>query len=364
MVRLARMSVAFPFIPEKTESEIKEILTNGASVLSLEILTGTTDPAVFAQRSQDGKGILHFACEKKCSIDILRFLVNITPDAVDHLTSKFQRPVDIACEQDQDTEVIRLLMPSINIDTLPTMKRMFGHRPVLLLEHISGESPLKIAEQQEPRDEDVINYLTDASESVAIGLIDVALNSRTDVPPLVAHLNNAIATSLPNLKIQRSDIVLSERVLRSRLDSHVLHELINNDALQGLLKDASFHDLVDGFSKMNKAGRKLALENTEDKLKSVQVLTSVLNFPDCLFSHLRENPSLCERGEQPSASESDSDSNSDSESDIDIRLADTKHSVAWWKRKLLNQPKRKLVLTKYELVRTKYNVARKKRKFA
>jgi hypothetical protein len=83
-----------------------------------------------------------------------------------------------------------------------------------------------------------------------------------------------------------------------------------------------------------------------------------------LFSHLRENPSLCERGEQPSASESDSDSNSDSESDIDIRLADTKHSVAWWKRKLLNQPKRKLVLTKYELVRTKYNVARKKRKFA
>jgi hypothetical protein len=62
-----------------------------------------------------------------------------------------------------------------------------------------------------------------------------------------------------------------------------------------LKNDEAYHGLIRGLVRMNKSGRSVALRNPSNSTAGLSVLACVLDNVDCMFLHLRENPSLCNR---------------------------------------------------------------------
>jgi hypothetical protein len=84
--------------------------------------------------------------------------------------------------------------------------------------------------------------------------------------------------------------------VRDHLQPDLIKTLVTNDELQELLKkDEVYHHLIGGLVRMNKSGRSRALRDPSNKLAGLAVLNSISDNVDCLFLHLRENPSLCNR---------------------------------------------------------------------
>lgn len=55
-------------------------------------------------------------------------------------------------------------------------------------------------------------------------------------------------------------------------------------------------DHIGMICRLNAAGRRYMLEDPSSREKGVGVLSSVADNLDCLYFHLRENPSLCDQG--------------------------------------------------------------------
>ena len=50
---------------------------------------------------------------------------------------------------------------------------------------------------------------------------------------------------------------------------------------------------IDALLLLNEAGRGYMLVDADDRVKATQVLEQVSYKQDCLFTHLRENPTVC-----------------------------------------------------------------------
>jgi hypothetical protein len=84
--------------------------------------------------------------------------------------------------------------------------------------------------------------------------------------------------------------------IRDQLEPDLIKSLVTNTELQELLKnDEAYHGLICGLVRMNKSGRSVALRNPSNTLAGLSVLACVSDNADCMFLHLRENPSLCNR---------------------------------------------------------------------
>jgi hypothetical protein len=52
---------------------------------------------------------------------------------------------------------------------------------------------------------------------------------------------------------------------------------------------------MDAILRLNKAGRRYLIEDGSSISKGVEVLSAVSSETDCVFLHLLENPTLCDR---------------------------------------------------------------------
>jgi hypothetical protein len=99
------------------------------------------------------------------------------------------------------------------------------------------------------REDEIIEFLTEETKSATCALLDALLKSKTASPPAVnKHFEQTMATIVPP-------------TTRPRLEQLVSQTLLGNDELQSALKDETFQTLIHGFSRMNKAGRKLSLQD-------------------------------------------------------------------------------------------------------
>ena len=63
---------------------------------------------------------------------------------------------------------------------------------------------------------------------------------------------------------------------------------------------------VGAILRLNEAGRRYLIEDGSSASKGVEVLSAVSNEINCVFLHLLENPTLCDRSAVETASDSDS----------------------------------------------------------
>jgi hypothetical protein len=242
----------------------------------------TTHSSVLSQRSQDGRGLLHYAvCRGGSEQGVIELLVEECPTAVPCVDCNHKTPLHLACGEKLPAGVIYLLA---------------GQRPdTVLLVDRANQSLFDALEEEhaghnveQDYQNDITEYLRIVTKDAARALVDTILHSKTNASPIViAHLRKTI---------QENSNLSSESVHPLSEQRQGLHALIKHGELQALLKEEGFGLLVNGFLIMNKAGRRLALNTPEEKVKSISVLQSVINDTTCLFAHLIENPSLCHQG--------------------------------------------------------------------
>jgi hypothetical protein len=142
----------------------------------------------------------------------------------------------------------------------------------------------------------VVELMAEATNNTMCALLECALCKRGALPETVTnHLRQTLGAVVPNFEASASGPVLAAR-LRPHLGPELVHELVDNEQLQGLLKDDDhLPSLICGLVRMNKSGREYILEDPSNVPKGLCVLESASGMVDSLFIHLRENATLCSR---------------------------------------------------------------------
>jgi hypothetical protein len=143
------------------------------------------------------------------------------------------------------------------------------------------------------RDATVLELLLNATKDALCAMMECALSSRTTMSTAVTnHVRATITRAMPAF----NETSLMTQSVRDLLEPDLIKTLVTNDELQEVLKkDEAYHSSIAGLIRMNKSGRSRALRDPSNKLAGVSVLNSISDNVDCLFLHLRENPSLCNR---------------------------------------------------------------------
>jgi hypothetical protein len=119
-------------------------------------------------------------------------------------------------------------------------------------------------------------------------LIFVDCSALITVSPIVVdHIHRVI----PNFA---QDYMSSNEPIRQALDDpRTLNDLLNNNALQKMLKDEDYQDVVCGMHQMIKATSRINSEIQLESKHHISILESVSDAPDCFYIHLRNHPYLC-----------------------------------------------------------------------
>jgi hypothetical protein len=88
----------------------------------------------------------------------------------------------------------------------------------------------------------------------------------------------------------------SNEPIRQALDyPQTLNNLVNNNDVQEMLKDEDCQDMITIMLGLVKAGTGINDHVRLDTKHHVGILESVSGIPDCMYLHLRNNPTLCWR---------------------------------------------------------------------
>jgi ankyrin repeat protein len=234
---------------------------------------------------------LHVACDNTAPLEVIRLLVQRFPEALKMRDSDDETPLHRACEEKASLGVLEYLINECPI--------------ALLLLNSEGNGP----DLEREDIEEALN-LGEAQYAAVSALFDAIRNVKTDTPPdVITHVKGISETDSPYHKFKNSlrNQVWFENTLRYQVwqDSlkcsvnYKFKKLLSNEALQSLLNDDKYQCLVLGIFRMNETGRQV-LSEPENKVQAISVLSSVTDFPDCLFLNLRENPLICksEGGEE------------------------------------------------------------------
>jgi hypothetical protein len=179
----------------------------------------------------DGPTALHIACLPGAPEEVNKMLIRRGPKAVATIKQPWPYPASLRlcwrhyiaqCRQARDESVVNCPSPSNTV----------------------RDSHLDRAERGQRQDE-VIEFLSEATRDTACAFIDVTLIVKTDAPSaVITHVKKTVEAIAPT--IQGSDAVLSHS-FRSQLQRPVLQRLLDNEELQTLRKNKRYQSLVHGF---------------------------------------------------------------------------------------------------------------------
>jgi hypothetical protein len=157
-----------------------------------------------------------------------------------------------------------------------TIRCLVGRWPVsCLVVDSDSRTPLELARKAR-REARIVEFMAQATQHVARALMECVLSPMSIVPSLLVEQASRINTEMNE-------------------DTSTLQDFLRNTAVQALLKDECFQQLVCGIYQMNNSGRDYVRQDPGNKVKGVLVFDQVSENVECLFLHLRESPSLCEK---------------------------------------------------------------------
>jgi hypothetical protein len=269
------------FIPLHNEFKNDE-----ASQQVVRLLVDRGGVKALGMLDNDGCPPLLVACQEGYPEDIIQLMIAVYPKALQIVNKFGVTALNFACQGNVPVATLRV---------------MIVHEPAacLVLQAVSfgddGEYhflPHDCAVYKE-REAHVVELLLNGTKDAICAMMECALSSRTTMPTAVTnHVRATITRAMPAFN-ETSRMTQSVRDL---LEPDLIKTLVTNDELQEVLKkDETYHSLIAGLVRMNKSGRSRALKDPSNKLAGVSVLNSISDNVDCLFLHLRENPSLCNR---------------------------------------------------------------------
>jgi hypothetical protein len=237
---------------------------------------------VIGTQATNGFTPLHYACERGAFLHAIRLMSRLYPKALKMLNNTREPPLHVACRYPYSSlEMIRFL-----IDQCPAL--------CLLVDNYYKFPNDKAARRR--RAGDILYVLAEATKEAATSLL-VCLDSSiiTAPPAVVAHIQRVMpefSTEGFSLSYMRSN----ETVRQSLNDLHTLKSLLINRDIQEMLKDRDNQDLICILLRLVKAGSRIQVSNEDDQPETkdhAHILELVSDAPDCLYLHLRSNPSLC-----------------------------------------------------------------------
>jgi hypothetical protein len=141
---------------------------------------------------------------------------------------------------------------------------------------------------------DIIILLDAETMHALITLLVCVDNSLITVPPnVVTHIQQVIPEFMQQ-GFSMNYMSSNERTRHALEDPQTLTALLNNTALQEILKDEDNNnqDLISIMYHLVKAGSRYNDETQPETKHHLAILESVSGIPDCLFFHLRNHPSL------------------------------------------------------------------------
>jgi hypothetical protein len=224
---------------------------------------------------------LHVACGAGYSEAMIELMIERYPKALEIVNKRGGTVLHRACFYNVPAETLRIMINR-------------GPAACLVLANsVDAEPnlPYDLAIKKE-RDAPVVELLSSATKDAACAVIECALSSRTAMPaPVTNHVREMLTTAIPGFNESGPT-----EAVRDQLEPDLIKSLATNTELQELLKnDEGYHCLIHGLVRMNKSGRSIALQNPSNTTAGLSVLACVSDNVDCMFLHLRENPSLCNR---------------------------------------------------------------------
>jgi hypothetical protein len=267
------------------------------STAALQLLLAHTPSESLGVR-RAGLTPLHLACIHGVSIDVIRQMICMYPRALRMFTNYRQTLLHLACSTFQGRHSF-LAVICFLAEECP--------EACLVLDS-ENNSPYDNATQSERPAAHACEFMLEATRDAAIALLKCAFSScgLITIPPAVlAHMKASLSNAVPSLN-EESFRNMSGRLLvqsvRPHLNQATLKLLLQNSDLQDLLEDEDFQDLIRGLYRINKL-----VQNDGNKVQGVRVLESVSDTPVCMFLHLRNNPSLCQRDNVSASSSSDNE---------------------------------------------------------
>jgi ankyrin repeat protein len=234
--------------------------------------------------NNNGDTPLQAACEGGGTFgDVIELMIALYPKAL-HIANKFgETALHSASFSNVPAETL-----SVMIDRAPV--------PCLVLAQDADEDvgfclPYEWAVEI-GRDAHVLELLLHSMKDAASAMMECALSSRIAMSASVTdHVRETASLAMPDFNEG-----VSIESIRDRLEPGLIKTLVNNIELQELLKkDEAYHCLISGLVRMNKSGRSGARKEPSNILAGLSVLDSISDNVDCIYLHLRENPSLCNR---------------------------------------------------------------------
>jgi hypothetical protein len=225
---------------------------------------------------------LHGACQEGYPEDIIQLMIAVYPKALQIVNNFGGTALNYACRSNVPVATLRVM-----IDRAPAACLFLQERDIDI-----NFLPYDCAVEQE-REANVVELLSNATKDAVCAFMECALSSRTIMPATVSnHVRAAITRVIPDFTVTSP----MNQSVRDHLEPDLIKTLVTNAELQEVLKkDIAYHILLASLVQMNKSGRSRALRDPSDKLAGLAVLNSISDNVDCLFLHLRENPSLCNR---------------------------------------------------------------------
>jgi ankyrin repeat protein len=250
----------------------------------LHCLLDRCPPEVLGMRTSEGYTPLHLACFWGVSVEIIRRIVRMYPKALRMFDTYGWSPLYLACFSSRPSlEVIRYL-----VNQLPAL---------CLLLDINNKSPYdQAAEHQRlaPPPE-ILSFLAEATKEAAIAFLVCSSQGMITLSPAVtAHIQRVLLPDFATQGFSMSYMSSNEHIRLLLEETDTIKRLVTNNTLQEMLKDEDKQDLIRIIIPLVKASNRINIDETLPETKHhVSIFEAVSETPDCIYLHLRNNPSLC-----------------------------------------------------------------------
>jgi ankyrin repeat protein len=249
----------------------------------LHCLLDRCPPEVIGMRNILGYTPLHIACIHGVSIEIIRRMILMYPKALRMMTKSGETALHMACSSPfTSLNVIRYLASECPI--------------VCLLNNNVGRTPYHESVQFGRSSVAILDVLAAATKQAALALLVFVDSAMINVPPaVISHIQQV----LPPFSTEGFSVSYcmssNEPILQALNDPQTLNNLLNNNDLQKMLKDEDCQDMITIMLGLVKAGTGINDHARLDTKHHVGIIESVSAIPDCMYLHLRNNPTLCWR---------------------------------------------------------------------
>jgi hypothetical protein len=250
------------------------------SPAKIQLLLDRSPTEVLSVADNRGYTPLHYACFWGVSTDIILRMICMCREALRMVTKYNATPLHLACQSSRRSlELIQLLV---------------SHCQVLCLAHDKNRRSPYDSSVEFGRGEDVREFLLQATKEAAVALLVCVYRTMITVPPTVVDHIRQVIPAFSSDGFFMSYMRSNEDIRHVLDDSETFNTLLDNNDLQGMLRDESSQDLMCMVFQLM-SGR--INDEVEAEFKHhVGIVEAVSNATDCLYLHLRNHPFLCSVG--------------------------------------------------------------------